>query len=147
MWYGYKVLGMILLQAYLYTYSLLRGVTFQILPLSSYVLSPTMLHCSKHFWNTCWWIALSVVITFLPMSSISSNVRPFKAQIIFGKSEKLFLFSNRLLNQKLLDRERLMSWNIWMVENFIVGQISGFSLSTALCNRLNISHNKLGWIV
>jgi len=31
---------MILLQAYLYTYSLLRGVTFEVLPSSSYALSP-----------------------------------------------------------------------------------------------------------
>jgi len=32
---GYKVLGIILLQAYLYTYCLLRGVTLEVLPLSS----------------------------------------------------------------------------------------------------------------
>jgi hypothetical protein len=40
---GREVLGMILLQAYLYAYSLLRGVTFQVLPLSSNALSRTML--------------------------------------------------------------------------------------------------------
>jgi len=35
---------MILLQAsYLYTHSLLRGVTFEVPPFSSYALSPTML--------------------------------------------------------------------------------------------------------
>jgi hypothetical protein len=34
----YKVLGMILLRAYLYTYSLLRGVTFDVLPFSSFAL-------------------------------------------------------------------------------------------------------------
>jgi hypothetical protein len=40
---GYEVTGIILLQAYLFHYSLLRGVTFEVLPLSSYALSPTML--------------------------------------------------------------------------------------------------------
>jgi len=40
---GYEVPGMILLQAFLYTYSLLRGFTFEELPLSSYALSPLML--------------------------------------------------------------------------------------------------------
>jgi hypothetical protein len=40
---GYEVLGMILLQAYLYTYNLLRWVTFEALPLRSCALSPPML--------------------------------------------------------------------------------------------------------
>jgi hypothetical protein len=40
---SYEVPGMILLQAYLYTSSLLKGVTFEVLPFSSYELSPTML--------------------------------------------------------------------------------------------------------
>jgi hypothetical protein len=40
---GYEVPGMILLQAYLYTYSLPRGVTFEVLPMSSYALSSVML--------------------------------------------------------------------------------------------------------
>jgi hypothetical protein len=38
-----EVPGMISLQVYLYTYSLLTGVTFEVLPLSSYALSPMML--------------------------------------------------------------------------------------------------------
>jgi len=41
--------GMFLLQAYLYTYSLLRGVTFKVLPLSSYALSPMMLQLLETF--------------------------------------------------------------------------------------------------
>jgi len=39
---GYEVPGMTSLQVYLYTYSLLREVTFEVLPLSSYALSPTV---------------------------------------------------------------------------------------------------------
>jgi len=41
---GYEVSGMILLQAlYPYTYSLLKEVTLEVLPLNSYALCPTML--------------------------------------------------------------------------------------------------------
>jgi len=40
---GDEVPGMILLQACLYTYSSLRVVTFEVLPLNSYAPSPTML--------------------------------------------------------------------------------------------------------
>jgi hypothetical protein len=35
---SHEVPGMILLQSYLFTYSLLRGVTFKVLPMSSYAL-------------------------------------------------------------------------------------------------------------
>jgi hypothetical protein len=38
-----EVPRMTLLQAYLYIFILLRGVTFKVLPLSSYALSPMML--------------------------------------------------------------------------------------------------------
>jgi len=42
--YSYEVPGMILLQAsYPYTQSLLRGATFEVLPLSCCTISPTML--------------------------------------------------------------------------------------------------------
>jgi len=40
---GYTVPGMILLKAYLYTYNLLKGITFKVLLLESYVLIPMML--------------------------------------------------------------------------------------------------------
>jgi hypothetical protein len=40
---------MILLQAYQYTYSLLRGIIFELLPLSSYAFSPTMLQLLETF--------------------------------------------------------------------------------------------------
>jgi hypothetical protein len=44
---GYDVPGMILLQACLFTYRLLRQVTFTVLPLSSYAPSSTMLTLLK----------------------------------------------------------------------------------------------------
>jgi hypothetical protein len=63
--HGYKVPGMILLQAsYLYTYSLFRGVSFEVLPFSSYALSPTMLLLLETFWNLCCGTASSGVVTF-----------------------------------------------------------------------------------
>jgi hypothetical protein len=53
---GYEVPGMILLQAScLYTNSLLRGVTFEVLPLSNYKLIPTMLPLLKAFLELLLW--------------------------------------------------------------------------------------------
>jgi hypothetical protein len=47
--HGYEVPKMILLQVYLYTYNLLMRVTFEMLPLSSNALSPTMLPLFETF--------------------------------------------------------------------------------------------------
>jgi len=52
---GYQVPGMISLQARLYTYSLLRGVTFEVLPLSIYELSLTMLPSLETFLELLVW--------------------------------------------------------------------------------------------
>jgi hypothetical protein len=52
---GYEVTGMILLRAYLYAYSLLRGVTFEVLPLSRYAFSPTMLPLLETFLGLLLW--------------------------------------------------------------------------------------------
>jgi hypothetical protein len=66
--FGYEVPEIILLQAsYLYAYSLLRGVTFEVLLLSSYALSPTMLPLLETFWNSCCGIAFSTFVTFFSM--------------------------------------------------------------------------------
>jgi len=46
---GVKVPRMIILQAYLFTYGLLREVTFKVLPLSSYELSTMMLPLLETF--------------------------------------------------------------------------------------------------
>jgi len=55
---GYEVPGTILLQPYLYTDSLLRGVTFKVLPLSSYVLNPMMLPLLETFLELLLWNSL-----------------------------------------------------------------------------------------
>jgi len=52
---GYEVPGIILLQAYLYICSLLRAVTFKVLPLSSYALSSTMLPLLETFLELLLW--------------------------------------------------------------------------------------------
>jgi hypothetical protein len=54
---GYEVAGgMILLQAsYLFTYSLLKWVTFEVLPLSSYALRPKMLPLLEKFLELLLW--------------------------------------------------------------------------------------------
>jgi hypothetical protein len=47
--------------------------------------------------------------------------QPEDIRIKIGGTGWVFHFSNRFLGQKLLDRERLVSWSIVMVENPIVG--------------------------
>jgi hypothetical protein len=52
---GYEVLGIILFQAFLNSHSLLRGITFKLLPLRKYVLSPTMLSPLETFLELLLW--------------------------------------------------------------------------------------------
>jgi hypothetical protein len=52
---GYEVTGMILLQAHMYTDSLLRGVSFEVLSLCSYALGPVMLPLLGTFLELLLW--------------------------------------------------------------------------------------------
>jgi hypothetical protein len=52
---GYEIPRIILLQAYVYTYRLLRGVTFKVLPLSSYALCSVMLPLLEKFLELLLW--------------------------------------------------------------------------------------------
>jgi len=52
---GYEVSGMVLLQAHLYIHSLNERVTFEVLPLSSCALSPTMLLLLETFLEPLLW--------------------------------------------------------------------------------------------
>jgi hypothetical protein len=52
---GYEVTGMILLQVYLYTSSLLRGITFKVLPFNSCACSPMMLSLLETFLEFLLW--------------------------------------------------------------------------------------------
>jgi len=83
--------------------------------------------------------------------SISLNLHSFKAECIFGNSQKSFgakswdwggfSMSNRFYGQKLLDREGLVSWSTVMVENPIVGPKfrTFLFIRTASRNRFNTS--------
>jgi hypothetical protein len=88
---GYEVPGSILLQTLcLYTYRLMREVTFKELPLSSYALSPTMLPLLETFLGLLLWNNFQCRRHIFWLSSVSSDLRPFKADFIFGDSQKSF---------------------------------------------------------
>jgi hypothetical protein len=84
---GYEVPGMFLLQEYLCILnSLLSGVTFKVLPLSSYALSPTVGNNSELLLGNSFQCPCHISW----MSSVSWNLRPFKAHFIFGERHKSF---------------------------------------------------------
>jgi hypothetical protein len=60
-------------------------------PWTTMHLAQRCFHCWKCFWNSCRGIAFSAVITFFWMSSLSWNLRPFKADFISGNSQKSFV--------------------------------------------------------
>jgi hypothetical protein len=137
---GYKVPGMILLQAYLNSYSPLRGVTFLVLPFSSYALSPTMLPLLETFLEILFWNSFQcrrhIVSGVFKYPEIFVHLR----QTIFGRSQKSF---------------RVKSWDFWvrncLTESALwagalswrriqsLGQSSGLSLRTVSRNSFNIS--------
>jgi hypothetical protein len=87
---GYEVPEIILLHAYLYTYSLLKGFTFKVLPLSSYALSQMMPPLLQTFLELLLWNSLQchhhiLLDVFNILKSLS-----LKTLLIFGKSQKLF---------------------------------------------------------
>jgi len=88
---GFEVPAMILLQAYLCTYSLLRGVTFEVLPLSNYSFSPMMLPLLEIFLELLLWhsfqCARHILLEYLQSPGIFS---PFKADFIFENNQKSF---------------------------------------------------------
>jgi hypothetical protein len=98
-------------------------------PLNSYALGPTLLPLLEIFLEILLWNSFQCHCDiFFWMSSMSWKLCPFKANFIFGKQPQVirsqirgtgwvFHFSDRFLGHKLLDRERLMSWIIVMVEN------------------------------
>jgi hypothetical protein len=143
---------MILLQAYLYThtYTLLRGVTFRVLPLSSYALSPTMLPLVETFLELLLWKSFQChchisldVFNILKSSSLQGGPYFWKQLEVIWRRIRgvgwVLQFSNQLLGQQLLGRECFVSWNIVMMEIQSIGQSSGLFLHTASCNHSNIS--------
>jgi hypothetical protein len=122
-----------------YQYTSILAAYWQRSPWAAMNLAEWCCQCWKHFWNSCCGIAFSAIITFSWMSSTSWNLYPFKADFIFGNSEKSFrakqgeqhgcYISVIDLGQKLLDRECLVRWSTVMVENPITGpKFSPFSM-------------------
>jgi hypothetical protein len=73
------------------TYSLLNGVTFEVLPLSRYELNPTILPLLETLFGTPAVGKLSsAVAIFFWVSLIYWNFHPFNADFIFRKSQKSF---------------------------------------------------------
>jgi hypothetical protein len=121
---------MILLLAYLYTYSLLRGFNFEVLLFSSWELSPMMLPLLETFLDVLWNSFQCHHIFFNVFSTLKSSSP--QGRLYFWEQPEVIRnqirgigwvlhFSNRFLGQKLLDREHLVSWSIGMVKNPIVG--------------------------
>jgi hypothetical protein len=125
-----KVPGMTLLQAYIITYNLLRGVAYKVLPFNSYALSPLM----ETFCNSCCRIAFSI----LKCSSLN-----------FGNSKKsfgtesgeygeysisvIYFWARNCLTESALWSGALSWWRIQSLD-----QISGLFLSTPSANRFSI---------
>jgi len=65
---------MILLQAYRYNYNTLRGVTFEVLPLSNYVLSPTMLPLLETFLELLLWNIFQCRVTCFDVFNILKSL-------------------------------------------------------------------------
>jgi len=94
---GYEVAGMDFIATYLnmYTYSLLRGVSFKVLPLSSYAFSPMRLPLLETLLELLLWNSFKCHCHIFWMSSISWNLHPFNADIIFENNQKsCFIFSD-----------------------------------------------------
>jgi hypothetical protein len=134
---GHEVPGMVLLYAHW------EGLP-SVLPLNCYALSLTMLPLLETSLELLLWNSFKCC-HFFWMSLISWNLHPFKADFVFGNSQKssraktrvigcVFHFSNQFFGQKLLDREHLVSQSIVMVENILLGQslrlFRCFSIST-----------------
>jgi len=71
-------------------YSLQKGVTFEVLPLSTYALSPMMLPLLETFLELFLWNSFQCRRHIFWMPSVFWNLRPFKANFILGNGLKSF---------------------------------------------------------
>jgi len=141
---GYEVPGMILLQAYPCTYSLLRGVAFDILPLSSYAVSQWCCHCLKHSWNLCCGIAFSTVNffgclqypeTFVPLGQ-TLFLETARSHLEPNQGNRVCVpFQSSIFGQATALWAGALPW--WRIH--ALGQSSGLLLHAASCNHYNIS--------
>jgi len=102
---------------------------FEVLPLSSYVLSPTLLLLETFLGILLWNCFQCHCHVFLDVF----NVLKSKADFIYGNSQKSFRAKSsgeqggcsipviNFWTRNCFDRECLVSWSIVMVENPIIG--------------------------
>jgi hypothetical protein len=104
---------MISLQAYLYTYSLLRGVTFKVLPLNIYALSPIILPLFEKLLAPPLWHSFQLFFFFFFFLHVNRNLCPFKVDFVMETKAIwsqisgigwVFHLSNIFLGQKLFDK-------------------------------------------
>jgi hypothetical protein len=127
---------------------------FQVLPFSS----PTMSPLFEIFLELLLWNIFQCCRNIFLMSSVPQSLQPFKADFIFGNSHKSFGAKYRepggcsisvidFFGQKLLDRERLVSWSLVIVENPIVGpKFKPFFYAQLHVTASLFPHNKFGWL-
>jgi hypothetical protein len=144
---------MTLMQAsYLYTDSLLRGVTIEVLPLSSHARSPKMLPLLEIFLEYLLWnifqcyrhflLCLHYPKLFVPLRQTLWK-QPQVIRIKIRGIGHVFHCRNRFLGQKLLDRAGAFSW--WGIQ--LLGQSSGLFIRRASHNRFIISTYKAWFTV
>jgi hypothetical protein len=119
-------------------------------PWAAMKLAQRRCHCWTHFWNSCCGVTFSVVVLFLWMPSVSRNLRPFKAHLIYGKSQKPFevksgeydgcsvsvidFWAEYFFTESAFWVEALSWWRIQLLD-----QSSGLFLRTVSRNRFSIS--------
>jgi hypothetical protein len=120
-----------------YIYTSLRAITFKVLPLSNYALTPTMLPLVETLLELLLWNSFQCCfhIFFRPLQ-ISSNLHPFKAVFIFGNSQSFWVKSGKKggCSISVID--------FWAK----LGQSSVLFLCISANNCFNISCNQLGWL-
>jgi len=151
---GYEVPGMILFQAYLYNYSLLRGNHFRSNPLSPLPATMLLAQRSCHFWKQ--FLQLPQCISFqrrchiFLMFQYHEILVPWRQVLFFGNGRKtlgaksgewggcsilvISFWARKCLTESALWFEALSWCRIQSLD-----QISGLFLLTASSNHFNIS--------
>jgi len=101
---GYEVPGVILLHAYLYTYSLLRKVTFKVLPLSSYAFIPMMLPLLEIFLELLLWNSFQCHAFFFFFFLLRTPRTPFDKFVETLFTGRGHYINDGVLRPNLLDR-------------------------------------------
>jgi hypothetical protein len=138
--------------------SLLWGVTFEVLPLSRYAFSPTMLPLLEIFFELLLWNSFQCRRHIFWMSSVSWNLHSFKAGFIFRNSQKSFGVKSGQESGCYISviefwvRNFLKESTLWGGDwydgesNRWVGQSSGLFLHAQLHITASVfPHNKLSW--